>query len=486
MGEAIEALREGADGERSFFLFVPESALDFATYNALIEASSARMLPLGVLPLPVDAERAGQLVARAWALARPSVRHPNRIASYCDFEREGRAPGAFGSAQSDAFVELLRAGAEGVVLHSHGNGADFRVGRHVLCLQVGAGRPAVGRADELFLPCQGGGVCRLDHKAGFVAFHGVEAVRARLLVLLSCSAYQPADGLLGARFQFTRRLLRGRHVAGVVASSRINHGTSRLGEAVARLLVRGASLGETALRINALPTGGPPSYLCLGDPDLTVPEVPEAFDAAPPTPDAVSVTHAERPSVAHPADPLFAADLARALGANDLAGRLAEAGVHAVRTPVGTALDEELLTLLGRTEPTDKGVPAWSALCEQVDQRLAGACPMCGGEAIEETWLSPLYREYRRFTTRCWRHGLLSDRPAHGADPLPEVMRDPSTGAIRWPPAPGRCAVFGDKGWSLPVDAGAGKLMLDQPGNAPLIWLRVHAGAFWRVLVRHG
>lgn len=254
----------------SVLVLVRERQFDFSLANQFMREGAALRLPIGVLALPDDQGDAEEFTVRAVRHWRSPVPAPHRLALYCDFRTSAPAPfpWAFGSTGSDAFIDRLRSGVDAVVLHSHGNGADFRVGEHVLCLQADRFKPAPGLPGERCLPCQAGGFCRLDHRSRFRAFHGVSAVRARLMVLLSCSAYQPRDGLLEPRFQFARRMIsHGGHTAGLVASTRINHQTPQLGVAVARLLDRGASLGEVAMRINLL-SSAPPSYLCVGDPDL--------------------------------------------------------------------------------------------------------------------------------------------------------------------------------------------------------------------------
>ncbi|MCU7822126.1 hypothetical protein [Kitasatospora sp. DSM 101779] len=269
--ELVEAVAAAA-GTPAFVL-APEAELDLGLTGELAETGRAHAVRLGVLPLPPDPAAAARLLDRSARAAGAGPRHPHRTLHYCDFRREP-VPGprhSYGSDSSDEFIARLVEGAEAVVLHGHGNGADFRVGRHVLCLQADLLRPAPGHPGEQYLPCQGGGPCRLEHKTGFRAFHGAGAVRSRLLVLLSCSAWQPSGGLLGPRFQLARRLLDGPHLAGFVASTRINHGTPQLGAAVERLLDTGAPLGEVALRINLLAGEGLASYVCVGDPELRIP-----------------------------------------------------------------------------------------------------------------------------------------------------------------------------------------------------------------------
>jgi hypothetical protein len=238
----------------------------------VIRASCQLDLPVGVLPL--DAGPTGALAAiRSVTQLPQDPVYTHRVALYSDFF--GTPPGAatpamplFGETTSEPFLDWLTTGTEAVVLHVHGNGADLRVGTEVLCVQVGADRPTQAKPDERYLPCQGGGRCRLEHKTSFRAFHGPSVMRSRLVVLLSCSGFHPSDGLLDDRFTFSGALRKGNHVRGVITSTMINFGTPELAVATMATLDAGATLGELASKINRVPGYGPPSYLCLGDPDL--------------------------------------------------------------------------------------------------------------------------------------------------------------------------------------------------------------------------
>jgi hypothetical protein len=263
---------ESAPEHSSALVMLPRRSLTFHAANTLIEISGQSHLPVGVLPLD-DAMSTAPGISRLIELSRRRPRYPHRAAVYCDFFDHPPAEATtarpmFGRATSAGFIEWLRAGIEAVVLHVHGNGADFRVGSEVLCVQVGATRPLPGLPGERYLPCQAGGRCRLEHKTSFHAYHGAAAIRSRLVVLLSCSAFHPADGLLDPRFTFIDALMRGDHVAGVVASTRINFGTPGLAVAAMASLDAGLSLGEITRKINSVTRYGPASYLCLGDPEL--------------------------------------------------------------------------------------------------------------------------------------------------------------------------------------------------------------------------
>ena len=495
--------------ERSAFVLAPERDLDFETVNQLIEQGRSQRLPIGVLPLPSEATDAAALVDRALRLADPTPRHRHRTALYSDFQAHPPAtlPGVYGSEQADAFLERLATGVEGVVLHSHGNGADFRVGNHVLCLRVGPEAPAPGRAGERFLPCQAGGICRLDHKTGFVAYHGAASVRTRLLVMLSCSAYQPHGGLLGARFQFSQQLQRGEHVAAVVASTRINHGTPQLGVAVNRLMEAGATIGEVAMRINLLAAEGSASYVCLGDPDLVLPPQQASVPGPGPVPITAAATAVvgtggvtdptgpgPRTASTPPAgaDLLFAADLAATLHAGDTAARLAQAAAGTLRGPATEDADRAFAGLLARAAQTGDGAPPWLPLCSSGEQQVsAETCPQCARPVVEDAYTASLYPGYRRTVTRCLVHGVLRDAPALTSAQIPsDVHFDPGTRTVSWDGAglAGVCAVVpGNCGQPpSPVPAEAGLYRIPAVVTGALTLVHVRAGAFASVAVDVG
>ncbi|MGW3461835.1 hypothetical protein ACWDE9_20565 [Streptomyces olivaceoviridis] len=503
---ALEVLSAGR--HRSVFLLAPERDLDFPTVGRLIEQGRAARLPIGLLPLPDDPDEAGRAVRRAERQAAGAGRaYRHRTALYCDFRPEPPSPdpSAHGSGQADAFMARLTDGVEGLVLHSHGNGADFRVGNHVLCLRVGPKAPAPGEPGERFLPCQAGGVCRLDHKTGFVAYHGADAVRARLVVMLSCSAYQPHGGLLGARFQLSQNLMRGEDVAAVVASVRINHGTPQLGVAVDRLLREGASVGEVALRINRLAPADAASYVCLGDPDLTLSRLPTttpgaataATPAAPATasagpytapgrdPAAPAARRRSGPTPQGPVDLLFAADLAASQGAVTTAAALAAAATDAIRGPATPRFDRHVARMLARAVD-DGDRPAWHPLCTSTGEGAGPPCPLCGGPTVEEEHASRLYAGYLRRLTLCPTHAVVRDVPAGTASPAGPVPRDIRidrvTRTVRWngDGVPGVCAVAAPgaaarTGWARAEDGRCAAPAGD--GDVPVL-IHVAAGSF--------
>jgi hypothetical protein len=420
----------------SVLVVMPRRDCTFETANSLVEAGCRLDRPIGVLPLDMAAGDASR--TRLPLPPEPSPPYPHRVALYCDFlepppRRATPASPMFGRATSASFIQWLKDGTEAAVLHVHGNGADFRVGTDVLCVQVGSARPAPGRVGERFLPCQAGGRCRLEHKASFRAFHGPSALRSRLVVLLSCSAFQPSDGLLDARFTFVDALLNGPHVEGVVCSTRINFGTPEVGVAVLASLDAGLTLGDVARRINGVSRYGPPSYLCLGDPEGRL-EGPASVDSRtvasllrPAAPRSVAAgAAAQLRTVSY----LFSADLLTVSGGDtyaDLCDRLRILALTAAgRMDGDEQVDDELaraIAVLSSREP-DGTMPLWASLCEDgTSIPEAPTCPHCGTPARQRRVQSRLYRPYRRTVWRCGRHGVLEDLPSPGIDGGAKVAR---------------------------------------------------------------
>jgi hypothetical protein len=269
----LEAILGAAQVHGSAFLIVPERWLTVELTNRITALAAG--LPVGLLPVPAG-DAGATTVLRMLLLHAAPPDYSTHSALYCDFV--DRVPGTaaadlvFGAHESAEFLATLRRGVAAAVVHSHGNGADFRVGDDVLCVQVGRPRPDPGRPGESFLPCQSGGPCRLDHKTSFTAFHGADAIRARVLVLISCAAFHPAGGLLDLRFQLISALLTGQHVTAVITSTRINFSTPELGAAVLHSLRAGTSVGEVTSRMNQIAWYGPPSFLCIGDPETRLPK----------------------------------------------------------------------------------------------------------------------------------------------------------------------------------------------------------------------
>lgn len=423
---------------RSVLIVLDEAVFTFNRVNYLIAASCEFNVPIGVLPLCADRAKANLFLKRLLARAAGRRKYSHRTALYSDFvdrwPEHFAIPGSmFGVANSADFIDCIKAGTEAAVLHSHGNGADFRIGTSVLCVQVNSAHRARGRPGEKYLPCQGGGPCRLGHKASFTAFHGPEAVRSRLLVLLSCSTHHPQDGLLDQRFLFSTALLEGEHTEGIVGSIRINFGTPELGLAVMRALDAGLTLGQIALQINKISPYGPPSYLCVGDPELSLARntsgLSKSGHPASPGHPGRNVPQGGSVLQSDAAVPyLFAADLLTACSSRTvqkgllaLPERLRSAGLHGLGgRSFDHRLDRDLAhaladILVSAVADRDGFQPPWWRLCTTAaTSDSAERCPVCARKVTQQSMRSQLYQRYHRIVRRCPQHGVLLDRPATG------------------------------------------------------------------------
>src|SRR5262249_18614198 len=156
--------------------------------------------------------------------------------------------------------------ASTVVLHTHCNGVDMRLGTNVLCVQADELRPAPGARAEAFLPCQAGGPC-LRSRAKPRAFVGAASVRAAIVVGITCSMIAPSKGLLGPRFPLAYALHRNDDVRAVVAPFTVIEVRSRPLGFVAEWIAEGATSGSLARRLNE-EAAELPTYLCVGDPAI--------------------------------------------------------------------------------------------------------------------------------------------------------------------------------------------------------------------------
>lgn len=275
---------------RSAYVFLAAQSADHMFFQEIASAGLYDDLACGVLPSePEEAKSIADRLARL--RSHPRI-YPSRMAVYCDFlaDRPTELPGSFGSAQANEFVEVLLGGVCAVVYHGHGNGADFRVGRNVICVQADSPAPSPGRAGEWFLECQAGGRCRLENK-DVRQFVGSNSIRASVVVLLSCGGVGTPNGLLDARFCLARRLMEGKYAEAVVSSYKVNVNDQGLLAGVARYLDGGATVGHLTQAINALRETS--SYVCIGDPELALHcEHPTVFvSPSPPLPAGQSTAH---------------------------------------------------------------------------------------------------------------------------------------------------------------------------------------------------
>ena len=294
----LSSALEAAGPIESAMLFVDEAQYSLDLCVELVEIGASLDLPVGILPLPSDV-RAAEAAARRLIRLRSASRSEG-IAFYCDFSAgpPGGLRVGYGREQAQEFLELLEgSGLSAAVLHCHGNGADFRLGRRALCVQADTLSPPPPRPGEHSLSCQAGGPCRLEHK-GMQELVGASRIRADIIVLLSCMGVAPSDGVLPWRFLLAHALLRGEWVQAVLASYRINTNSPSLGVATTTLLAQGCPLGQLAANINSLsPAGG--CYLCLGDPELSI-LVEGATERAPERPSEGPPLHTDhRVTAAH-------------------------------------------------------------------------------------------------------------------------------------------------------------------------------------------
>lgn len=248
-------------GGGSTLIVTPAADLTYRALGAYAEASVATGTPIGVLPVGAD----GRLLG---AGRRPAPPAPAAGALYCHFRPAFACDAEFGRDEVETFLDRLTGGVEAAVLHTHGNGADLQLGEHVVCVQVDhlRGRPEPG---DLTLPCQAGGPCRLAHLP-LTAYWGASAVRARIVVLISCWGYLPADGLLSAEALLGTALFRGPNVEAFIATTRVTYNTPELAQAALAFLEMGGTAGELTLLLNRFPGTASPPYVCVGDPEARV------------------------------------------------------------------------------------------------------------------------------------------------------------------------------------------------------------------------
>lgn len=252
-----------ADGGQagSALVVVPGDQLTYAAVESLLAASVRSRVPVGVLP----AGRDGQVLG-AGRPKGPPARHAGMM--YCHFRNRFGCDAEYGREESEAFLTRLAGGVEAAVFHAHGNGADLQLGPHVVCVQADdlRGKPRPG---DLTLPCQAGGPCRLAHLP-IEAYWGAATIRARIVVLVTCWGYHPADGVISPEVLLGTALFRGPAVEAFVASTRVTYNTPEVTQAALAFLEMGGTAGELTLLLNQFPGTATPAYVCIGDPDVRV------------------------------------------------------------------------------------------------------------------------------------------------------------------------------------------------------------------------
>lgn len=502
--EAFTTWFAGAE-TRSVFAFAPEACLTLERSMRLVRSSCRGdvLRPLGIMPVPAHLDAAAVMAARLAALAARRDPFARRLIAFVD-QRERPAGVRYGYAdgEADEFARVMEETAEVAILRLHSNGADFRLGASVLCVQADALRPAPGRVGERFLPCQAGGPClRTFHSPR--AFVGASQLKVGLAIFLSCNVFLPAGGILDPRFGFVDALLRGDHVRGLVASFTSNVAEPDWVSRVAALVEEGCPLGALAARISQAQEPGTESYLCLGDPENVLsPGAPttRAMPAKAPTP-------SPRP----PLGALVQADLVRT--------HLAQAATtvseeHALERRLRTAAT---LRFSDPSRPAaqpdvDRSLARFAALAtvrgEALEARWrpgfargravrGGApCPACAAPVTTARFRSLLYQDYARELARCPRHGVLRDRPAgeRGRDRDAPILRVTRSGTGLRCVATLRGAADGVL--AIGVESAAGDLLVldastragvlggQRPGDAITLVVARAAGAdLW--LVRH-
>lgn len=267
----------------SLFVFVDEQLQTLEFSGVLITASLELSLPVGILPVSASVASAMHAASRLVALRLRPSRYPRRTAVFSDHlaDLERIPADADGFSPNDArnLIHSLRSGTKAAVFLAHSNGIDFRIGDHILCVQADDLRPSLGLPNENFFPCQAGGRCQRERFSS-VALVGAQSIRAPIAVFLSCSSAPLAGGLINPRFAFTSALFRGDDTQAVVCSFSVSTPPSDYASTVARLLSAGSTLGQIALCVNEVMPSFP-SYLCVGDPELTVATAAPRADALP-------------------------------------------------------------------------------------------------------------------------------------------------------------------------------------------------------------
>lgn len=262
VAQAAEALSACQGPPASTALIaLPGECLTYAALQSLLDASAETGVPIGVLPVGRDGRVPG-------AGREPAPPAPWVGAMYGHFHDRYGCGTEFGRQEVDGFLKRLSDGVEAAVFHVHGNGADLQLGNQVMCVQVD-GLRGTPRPGDLTLPCQSGGPCRLEHLP-LTTYWGASAMRARIVVLVSCWGYHPTDGMISPEVQLGAALFRGGHVESFIASTRVTFNTPQLAQAALAFLELGGTAGELALLLNRFPGTATPPYVCVGDPDVRV------------------------------------------------------------------------------------------------------------------------------------------------------------------------------------------------------------------------
>jgi len=254
----------------SAFVFLPEAALTVKEPTSLVAGARRRHLPFGVFPVSTNITTATHSALRLVALRLRRYEYPHGAIAFSELVTdEATLPGlrhGFGRPGVDPFLDRMQQGSAAVVIHTHGNGPDMRLGHSILCAQADALRPAIAAPGERSLPCQAGGPCLRERLASKM-FVGAATVHSPIVVFLSCASVHAADGLLAPRFTYVAALLRGEHAQGIVGSFLVRTAPLAWLVLATRFLEAGGTLGELTYCLNDS-VADVPGYVCLGDPDL--------------------------------------------------------------------------------------------------------------------------------------------------------------------------------------------------------------------------
>ncbi|WP_161607103.1 hypothetical protein [Myxococcus xanthus] len=434
--QAMDIWLEGEDFPPSLLFFIPENEFDLRLCHEFIQWAGEHGVASGIMPVPEDPTQAMLKACRLIALEIRATPYPHGVLTFNDFPSSSHGTGSyFGSARADDFIHAISEGANALVLSAHGNGADFKVGKRVLCVQADGLAPEPGQPGETFLPCQTGGACLREPTHARAEFVGPGALRVAAVVMLSCSGIVPKGGVFDARFSFSEALFRGEHVRGVVAAYRYIVLTPDACLEAARLLRAGASLGELTLSLNKHFHAECKAYVCLGDPDFRpfAPNQAHSASLVESRSEALPRSSPGRLEVTSPkvipaltsylsiADFFLAIDVGpepsekhRVL-MDELRGTIATAlrnlGLPSSRQRL--ALDARIAQTLAGTLPvydTHLAQPLFSHY-KLLQQRPGPNCSVCGGRTIIGEYAALLHWGYSRRLMTCTNHGVLADHP---------------------------------------------------------------------------
>jgi hypothetical protein len=253
------------------FIMAPATWFSFERCDALVATVLRCELPIGIYPLPTNVRAAARAAARLVALGMRDAPDPATVTAYSDYvpsmsATRIAAADFYGRDEVDGFLRALGMGTGAAIVHTHSNGADFRLGGHVLCVQADDLRPSGPRRGERCLPCQAGGPCL---RAGLQprSFVGAAAFRTPVVIFLSCNVLLPHGALLHHRLGYLEALFRGDTVRAAIASYTANSSPVSRVQEIAELVLRGTPLGEVAASLGRSQARGTGSYVCVGDPE---------------------------------------------------------------------------------------------------------------------------------------------------------------------------------------------------------------------------